>query len=75
MERLILQLFNNKIPFEFDGKDITVGSYDTGFYGKVDTLICYKDGKFTVNYGTKGFPSSKEFDDPEDVIKFIEEIS
>jgi len=77
MEELILHLFNNKLPFKFDGEDIVVGSSDTGFYGVVDTAVSYnnyKDGKFTVNFGTKGFPSMKQFDTITETIKFIEEI-
>ena len=38
MSEFIIELYKRKIPFKFDGKNIILGEYDTGFHRRT-TLI------------------------------------
>ena len=62
----ILELYKREIAFRFDGKNIILGEYDTGFYGIVETTV-------TID-GHKGYPYSEELKTIDELIDFIEEL-
>ena len=76
MEKLMIYLYKNKIDFKFESGHIILGSYDTGYYGIVETTIIYDDLKeeFSINYGNKGYPYVEYFKDVDDLINLIKSI-
>ena len=79
LKQVMIMLFDNKIPFEFDGYNwLIVGEgRETGVYGHIKTIIeydKYEEKKFTVNYGHKGYPQLEQFDDVDAVYKFVAKL-
>lgn len=76
MEDLILKLVKEKISFSFTDDKVVVGSYDTGYYGVIDTEIAYNETnkEYYIEYGNKGYPYGEFFEDVDKLIKFIKEL-
>lgn len=72
----ILELYKREIAFRFDGKNIILGEYDTGFYGIVETTVTIDEvcNTYWVEYGHKGYPYSEELKTIDELIDFIEEL-